>query len=340
MAAAGVIIRCAAARIVAAGPARVWVRSNYWALPSARDGSFPRRLGIQCLSVESVVYRKYLADMTSLRSPVSLVALLAMLLLGTAVRGSAAPLALVTDIVGDAQHAGAPLKLLAELESGREVALAAEATVVVFYVGDGSEWVLRGPGRYRLALPGPEAQPPAVAAQRRPGPPAYRDIKLRADRVQQGGLVMRSRALMLVSPVQEVVLSSDVQFVWEPLENARAYQFELVDQDGQKLFTAETPDTELALPLAIQLKPGEVYYWAVRSRRTSTSQPLYRAAEFRVADALTKRRVEAARPKPDAPFSERALFIVLLEDVGARSAALRQRQLLAPERPVGWASGN
>jgi hypothetical protein len=40
----------------------------------------------------------------------------------------------------------------------------------------------------------------------------------------------------------------------------------------------------------------------------------------------------------DAPFSERALFIALLEDVGARSEAAQQRVQLAAERPVPWAA--
>lgn len=256
-------------------------------------------------------------------------------------RVEAAPVALVTDVVGNAQQAGEPLRLLAEIEPGREVALEAEATVVVFYLGDGSEWTLRGPGRYRLAAKAPEVLA-GVAAQRRQGPPAYREIRLRADRLQQGGLVMRSaavdEAMALLSPAKgEVVLSSEVRFRWKPLDGASAYQFELVDQAGQKLLAAETPDSELDLPLAVALKPGQTYYWAVRGRSAGASQPLYRVAEFRVLDAATKRRIDAARPKPDAPFSERALFIALLEDVGARTEAAQQRTQLAAERPVAWA---
>jgi hypothetical protein len=254
----------------------------------------------------------------------------------------AAPIALVTDGVGAAQHAGEPLRILSELEPGQELALAADTTVVVFYLVDGAEWTLRGPGRFRLVPRTPEAlgagTPPP---QRRPGPAAYRDIRLRADRLQQGGIVLRSAAdepMALQAPAKgEVVLSPDVRFRWKPLEAAGAYQFELVDQTGRKILAAETPDTELALPLAVQLEPGHTYYWAVRARSANAAQPLYRVAEFRVIDAPTRRRIEAARPQADAPFSERALFIALLEDLGARSEAADQRSRLAVERPVGWA---
>ena len=108
-------------------------------------------------------------------------------------RAEAAPVALVTDVVGDVRQGQEPLKLLVELDAGRELALAADATVVVFYVADGSEWVLKGPGRYRLAGKGPEAQGSAPAAQKRPGPPAFRDIKLRPDRVRQAAVILRGR---------------------------------------------------------------------------------------------------------------------------------------------------
>jgi hypothetical protein len=269
---------------------------------------------------------------------VTLVALFAL------ARVEAAPVALVTDVVGDAHQAGEPLALLAELEPGRELALAAGATVVVFYLGDGSEWTLRGAGRYRLAAKAPEAiGPETPPAQRRPGPPAYRDIKLRAERVQQGGLVMRAgtfeEPMALVSPAKgETVLSSDVHFRWKPLEHASGYQFELVDGAGQKLLVADTGESELPLPLAVQLRPGQTYYWAVRSRATGAAQPLYRVAEFRLVDAATRRRLDAARPRPDAPFSERVLFIALLEDVGAKSEAAQQRVRLAAERPVAWSA--
>ena len=270
--------------------------------------------------------------------PATLVGTIALLGLLAGERTHAAPVALITDVLGDAQLGGEALKLLAEIEAGRELALAQGTTVVVFYLGDGSEWTLHGPGRYRLGARAPEAQSGAAAAQRRPGPPAYREIKLRAGRLQQGGLVFRGEEPMaLIAPTRsEVVLSSDVRFDWKALETGTGYQFELVDQAGTKLLAAGTTDNGLQLPLAIQLQPGQTYYWSVRGRAPNSSRQIYRVAEFRVADAPTRRRIDAARPKGDAPFSERALFVVLLEDLGARTAAAHQRMNLAPERPVGW----
>ena len=112
-------------------------------------------------------------------------------------RVEAAPLALVTDVVGDVAKGRSRSRSSASSTRGASSRSPPTSTVVVFYVGDGSEWVLKGPGRYRLAVKGPESQGGAPAAQKRPGPAAFRDIKLRTDRVRQAAVIMRGRSLAL-----------------------------------------------------------------------------------------------------------------------------------------------
>ena len=261
-------------------------------------------------------------------------------LFAVASRAGAAPVALVTDVVGEAKQGQEPLKLLVELDAGRELSLGANATVVVFYVGDGSEWVLKGPGRYRLASKGPEAQGGAAAAQKRPGPPAFRDIKLRPDRVRQAAVILRGRNLALKSPVNnDVVVTKDVRLSWS-LDNARDTEFEveLVDSAGKRVFKQKTQALEFMLPDDARLEPGQRYTWAVMAKEKGLPQPLYAIGEFSVADAATRRRIENAQPKSDAPFSERVLFVALLEDVGAKGAADQQRKALAAERQAAWAT--
>ena len=215
--------------------------------------------------------------------------------------------------------------------------VAANGQVTLFQLADGSEYTLKGPGRWRVGAGAPEPQDGAAAAQKRAVAAPLREVRLRTDRVAQGGIVMRGGGRpALLTPVNETVLDRDLRFAWDAYGNDASYQFELVDQAGQKLLLVETTDTELRLPSAIQLQPGQTYYWAVRGRGTAAA-PAYRVAEFRVVDADTRRRIEAARPAPDAPFSERVLFAALLEDAGARTAAGAVRRTLAPERPVAWA---
>lgn len=249
-----------------------------------------------------------------------------------------ASVALVTDVVGDAVQGGEPVRLLGELAAGTEVAVGERSRVVVFYFADGSEWTLAGPGRYKLAARAPTAPPGAAPLEKRAAPAGLRDVKLRTDRIAQGGVVMRSASRpALTMPVDEVVLDADVRFAWEGFGPGARYQFELVDQAGTRLFGLDTTDSELRLPPAVRLQPGSSYYWSVRGRDAIGSHSFYRVAEFRVADAATTQRVNAALPKSDAPFSERVLYVALLEGVGARSAASAARQALAAERPAPWA---
>jgi hypothetical protein len=252
----------------------------------------------------------------------------------------AAPAALVTDVVGDSVFApgSEPVRLLAEVAAGSVVRVAANGQLTLFQLADGSEYTVRGPGRWRVGTGAPEPQDGAAAAQKRAVAAPLREVRLRTDRVAQGGIVMRSSGRpALLTPVNETVLDRDVRFAWDSFGPGASYQFELVDQAGQKLLQAETADTELRLPSAVQLQAGQTYYWAVRGRGTTAASPAYRVAEFRVVDADTRRRIEAARPAADAPFSERVLFAALLEDAGARTDAGALRRALAAERPAAWA---
>jgi hypothetical protein len=256
----------------------------------------------------------------------------------TALSVGAAGIALVTDVVGNATIATAPsesLKLLGELDSGVEVAVSDRAQLVVFYLVEGAEYTLNGPGQYRILAKGPEPLRGASPPQRKATAAAYKELRLRTDRVAQGGMVMRGDPI-LASPVNEVVLDGDAAFRWRPFAREASYQFELVDQAGARLLASETRDTEIRLPPSLTLVPGHTYYWSLRGRDAG-GDTFYRAAEFHVADAALRRRIEAAQPKPDAPFSERVLFAALLEEAGMKTAAQAQRRALAAERPVAWA---
>lgn len=274
-----------------------------------------------------------------LRFPACLLALMAgIIALATAISVSAAGIALVIDVVGDATLVTIPgetLKLLGELNAGAEVAVPDRAQLVVFYLAEGSEYTLGGPGQYRILAKGPAPLRGAPPPERKAAAAAYKELRLKTDRVAQGGMVMRGDPI-LASPVNEVVLDGDVAFRWRPFGRDVTYQFELVDQAGTRLLTSETQETELRLPQSIALAPGQTYYWSLRGHGAG-SDPFYRAAEFHVADVALRRRIEAAQPKSDAPFSERVLFAALLEEAGMKTSAQAQRRALAAERPVAWA---
>ncbi len=249
---------------------------------------------------------------------------------------AAAGVALVADVVGDAQYDRAPVKLLTELPNDAELTLQPGAQVVLFYVDDGAQWTIRGPGQFKLRAGAPVPQKGAAPAVQKPASPEYRQFRLRGDRLNQGGVVMRGRAL--TSPVHEVVMMPSVVFMWERFGDGITYQLELVDSAGTRLFNAETQATEITLPASVALLPGQEYFWSIRGRDAGATQSFYRAADFRVADAVTRARLQAVKPADDAPFADRALYVALLDDAGMRSMAQSLRRTLAVERPVGWAA--
>jgi hypothetical protein len=249
----------------------------------------------------------------------------------------AAPIALVTDVVGDATRAASPpesLKLLAELNAGVEVLVADKAQLVVFYLADGTEYTFNGPGRYRLQMRAPEALR-GSAPLRKETPTVYKNLRLKTERVAQGALATRGDPILLF-PVNEVVLDGNAAFAWRAFASEAAYRFELVDESGTSLLFAETRDTEIRLPPTMRLTPGATYYWSVRGR-DAAGNTFYRPAEFRIADFALRNRLEAAVPAADASFSERVLYAALLDQSGCVSAAQAQRRILGVERPVGWA---
>jgi len=262
-----------------------------------------------------------------------------MLVVAATALAYAAPVALVTDIVGAGTQKGGPLKLLAELPRGSEIGIGDGGRVVVFYLADGSEWTLAGRGRYRLGAAAPEALDGAPAPARKLAAAGLRAVKFRTDRATQGGLQMRGGGdlPLLRTPVDEVVLGGPVTFAWEPATAATTYRFELVDGAGASVYVLDTPESTLRLPADVALAPGHEYLWAVSGRVPDAAAPFYRAAAFRTADEATRRRLDAAQPAAGAAFSERVLYAALLEDAGAKSAARAQRAALAAERPAAWA---
>jgi len=263
-----------------------------------------------------------------------LIALLAAVIASAA--AAAAPLALVADVVGTASLQGDRLRLLQEVDAGSVLIVNGGSEVVVFYLADGAQWSLKGAGAYRVVPGAPEATAGAPAPERRPSPAALRDVRVRSDRVTQGGVVLRSvvvDAPTPLSPVAEVVLSAPVRFRWTPLARPAAYAFELVDAAGARIYAGDTDRADLVLPASVTLVPGASYRWSVRARDAAPS----RTAEFRYADATTRKRLGDARPPPGAPFAQRVVYVALLEGEGAASEAHELRRTLEAERRVEWA---
>lgn len=84
------------------------------------------------------------------------------------------------------------------------------------------------------------------------------------------------RQFAAVTPADRAVVAADsVLFVWRSEGSGAHYVITLTDANGDVVWTAPTPDTTLALPRTLELKPGHRYYWYVdallENARSSTT---------------------------------------------------------------------
>ena len=98
----------------------------------------------------------------------------------------------------------------------------------------------------------------------------------RAEDVTRGD----AAAVTLLAPGPDVRSGPPVTFVWRPVPHALRYTLEVLDDDGNVVFTTATPDTTVTITDASRLAPGAEYRWWVRAvdpeaaQRASPMRPL------------------------------------------------------------------
>ena len=268
--------------------------------------------------------------------------LLRLLLLLTAFGASmtlhaAGPAAIVTDLRGDVRaSSGARLDLLAELAVGAELAMASGAQVTIVHLATQSTYSLTGPGSFAIRASGVEGQGGAKVASAKALSASYQGVRLQPARIAQASIAMRGAAtedrLRLISPVASWLLEPQPVFTWSASVASSRYTLQLTDAENRVLFDTVTSATSAKLPAEVALEPGRLYGWQVKAMLPN-GQELEAWAEFGVADAALRSRIEAARPRPDAATSERVLFALLLESLNAHTAAQQEWAHIARERP-------
>ena len=250
----------------------------------------------------------------------------------------AEPAALVTDLQGPAARSGGGrLAILAELGNGARLELDPGARVTVAHLAIGRQFDIDGPGAFVVTTAGVESTSGGRVTARPPLAAAYRDVRLRPARIAQASISMRGSgddvSLRLVSPVSTWILEARPSFHWQPIPGIASYRFQLTDTTGRVLYEASTRDSSTTLPETVALVTGETYAWQVDAKL-----PDGRAAdgwsEFGIAGADRRDRVAATRPGPGAPFGDRVLFALLLDDIGLREDARIVWDELARERPA------
>jgi hypothetical protein len=258
---------------------------------------------------------------------------------GTHTARGAQPAAIVTDVRGEAHLAdGSAIGLLRELAPGAEVRLKPSSQLVLIHLPRQSTYALSGPGSYVIRAREVFALAEGRVAPAKALPAAFQGVRLQAARIAQASIAMRGtsgeQGIRQLFPVATWLLARPDALRWErPAHDLESdFIVQLTDSENRTVFETTTRVAELPLPGELRLEPGKLYGWQVKAV-LADGRTLEAWAEFGVADADLRARVESARPPQGAGDAERIAYALFLEALDLREAARAQWAEAARGRP-------
>lgn len=241
-------------------------------------------------------------------------------------------IAFITNVKGEATLAGgARAMLLGELAKGQRLTVGKDSLAAVMYVASGKEYLLKGPGEF-------EVKDTEVAAANGM-PPLMRGTEWRTSSkvlvqvTQTSAASMRMRSIparkpvaaeRLIFPTQGNIASLQPTFRWAAPDAKAEFALSVVGQD-KPVHQAKAAGNSYRVPA--KLKPDTEYFWVV-----GTTAGEVGTGKFRTLPLDTVQRIEKRRPSDKAEFSDRLLFALLLQEVGAAQEAQEAWGKLAQER--------
>jgi hypothetical protein len=238
--------------------------------------------------------------------------------------------AFVTDVKGGVAIDGARPAVLAELANGARLSVAPDGVITVMYTATGKEFVLKGPGEYEVRATEVAASSGAKPTARTTEWRASNRVLAQVAQTSAASVRMRSLAKPKVAepapfPSEGNVASLQPTFRWAAPTPGSAEFTLLVDGYDKPVHSGKVVATSYRMPS--KLKPDTEYYW-----RVTTGQDEVASGRFRTLPAETIRTVEARRPKAKAEFSDRLMFALLLQEMGAAQEARELWASLSQER--------
>lgn len=257
------------------------------------------------------------------------------------VAGHGAGVAMVTDLLGKATVAGdgrtRDVTILAELDAGAQVQLAAGATLVALYLDGGDEYVFKGPASIVFRSAQPDVTSGAKPEKRSPSlGKGGNAIRIKPVGMAQGAMVMRGfrtgARIQLLNLHKTRTLETQPEFRWQELQAGVKYQLEITDDTGRVVHEAQVDAASYKPPASLVLKEGTPYTWEV-SARLADGRKYASSADFALAPAALRAQAEALRPKATAPLSSRIAYAAWLDQVELKDEARKYWKTAAAERP-------
>ena len=242
-------------------------------------------------------------------------------------------IAFITNIKGEISVDGnVRPALLSELTRGQKIVVGRESQACVMYIASGKEYVLRGPADYVVKdteITGSTAMPPVTRDT------AWRTTnQVLAQVGQTSAASVRMRSIgkakveepMLIYPTQGAVATLQPTLRWR--DDAKAHGEVMLQVVGQEkpVIKAKASGVAYKLP-AKALAPDTEYVWVLTVGGNEVG-----TAKFRTLSQDALAQVERRRPSDKADFSDRLLFTLMLQEMGAVQEARESWARLAQER--------
>jgi hypothetical protein len=243
-------------------------------------------------------------------------------------------IAFITNLKGDVAVDGNPRPaLLGELARGQKITVGKESQASVMYIASGKEYLLRGPADYLVKdteISGTAGMPPVTRDT------AWRTsnkVLVQVAQTSAASVRMRSIAMpkpdtdaKLLFPVQGRVATLQPTFLWRASDAKAPGEFVLLVAGQDKpVHHAKASGGTYRVPA--RLLPDTEYAWTV-----SVAGNELGAGKFRTLSTEALAQVEKRKPSDKADFSDRLLFTLMLQEMGATQEARESWTKLANER--------
>ena len=242
-------------------------------------------------------------------------------------------IAFITDMKGEVSVDGnARPTLLSVLLKGQKIVVGKHSLASVMYIATGKEYLLRGPADYTVKdneIAGSTAMPPQTRET------AWKTSnKVLAQAAQTSAASVRMRSIgkpkmaedRLLFPTQGAVATLQPTMRWRDEPKAPGELTLIVLGQEKPLHVARAHGGSYRIPARL-LAPNTDYLWTV-----SVAGNEIGTGKFRTLSADDIAHVEQHRPSDRAEFSDRLMFALMLQEMGAVQEAREAWSKLAQER--------
>ncbi|MEO5692920.1 MAG: hypothetical protein ABIQ72_07335 [Usitatibacter sp.] len=242
-------------------------------------------------------------------------------------------IAFITNLKGDvAVDGNARPVLLSELARGQKITVGRDSTASVMFIASGKEFVLKGPSDFQVKDAEVSSAAGAVATR----DTAWRtNNRVLAQAAQTSAASVRMRSVAqpkvdtaprLLFPTEGAVASLQPTFRWRAADAKAPGEFTLMVLGQEKpVHVGKVSGGSYRVPA--KLRPETEYAWTVTSAGSEIGY-----GKFRTLSGEAVTHVEKRRPADKGEFTDRVMYTLMLQEMGATQEAQESWSRLSQDR--------